>query len=62
MTNKESSNDRMAYTNKLICIGFSSHDCESHYKCPFCEYPYESWSIPIDKLFICKCGKEVWTN
>lgn len=50
------------YTNKLVVIGFSQHDCETHYKCPFCGEQYSSWGIPINKLFACKCGKQVWTG
>lgn len=50
------------YATKLVPIGFSQHDCESHYKCPFCEEHYGSWSIPINKPFKCKCGKYVWTD
>lgn len=47
----------------LIYIGFSSHDCESWYKCPKCEEQYGSWSFVnggvtvTDKKFKCKrCG------
>ena len=29
----------------LIHIGFSSHDCESQYKCPKCRKQYGSWSF-----------------
>lgn len=50
------------YPNKLACVGFSQHDCESHYKCPFCGEHYGSYSIPIGKPFKCKCGRYVWTD
>lgn len=50
------------YANKLTPIGFSQHDCESHYECPFCGEGYGSWSIPIGKPFKCKCGRYVWTD
>ena len=50
------------YANKLTPVGFSQHDCESHYECPFCGEGYGSWSIPIGKPFKCKCGKYVWTD
>lgn len=26
-------------------LGFSNHDCESHYKCPVCEKSFGSWSV-----------------
>lgn len=50
------------YSAKLTPVGFSQHDCESHYECPFCGEHYGSWSIPINKPFKCKCGKYVWTD
>ena len=53
---------KMVYSNKLDYIGFSDHDCESHYKCPFCGEHYGAYSIPIGGLFKCKCGKYVWTD
>lgn len=30
---------------KAIYIGFSSHDCESRYKCPCCDKPFGSWEV-----------------
>lgn len=51
-----------SWANKLIPVGYSSHDCESHYKCPFCGEPYRSWSMTIGKVFTCKCGRGVWTD
>lgn len=50
------------YANKLTPVGFSQHDCESHYECPFCGEDYGSWSIPINKPFKCMCGRYVWTD
>lgn len=50
------------WANKLVFIGYSQHDSESHYKCPFCGEHYRSWSMTIGKPFKCKCGKEVWTD
>lgn len=50
------------HSTKLDCVGFSQHDCESHYRCPFCGEHYGSYSIPIGKPFKCKCGRYVWTD
>ena len=50
------------YSNKLVCVGFSQHDCESHYECPFCGEHYGSWSLPINQPFKCRCGNFVWTD
>lgn len=47
----------------LMYVGYSSHDDEVHYKCPFCEQTYGSWGLlKIRKdngdTFKCeKCGK-----
>lgn len=30
---------------KAIYLGFSSHDCESRYRCPVCNKPFGSWEI-----------------
>lgn len=30
---------------KAEYIGFSSHDCESHYRCPECGKSFGSWSL-----------------
>lgn len=30
---------------KAEYIGFSSHDCESHYRCPVCNGTFGSWSL-----------------
>lgn len=30
---------------KAIYLGFSSHDCESRYKCPCCDKPFGSWEV-----------------
>lgn len=29
----------------LVYVGFSSHDCESIYKCPCCGTFYYSWNL-----------------
>ena len=48
---------------ELKYVGYSSHDDESRYQCPFCEEGYGSWdfingSVRITNgLFRCKCGK-----
>ena len=39
---------------KAIYMGFSSHDCEAHYKCPLCKGNFGSWSTTFYK----KNGKE----
>ena len=54
--------DPKYFYTKLIVTGYSSHDCETHYKCPFCGEPYRSWSIKTNEVFTCKCGKKVWTD
>ena len=43
---------------KMVYNGFSSHDCESHYKCPVCETDYGSWGFgKAGDTFKCrKCG------
>lgn len=28
-----------------ICVSFSSHDCEAHYKCPECNGFFGSWTV-----------------
>lgn len=50
----------------LIYIGFSSHDCESWYKCPYCDRAIGSWSFPSSeeirrgiKLYCPRCKKEL---
>lgn len=30
---------------RAIYVGFSSHDCESRYRCPCCNTPFGSWDI-----------------
>lgn len=30
---------------KAIYMGFCSHDCEAHYRCPVCGKGFGSWSI-----------------
>lgn len=30
---------------RAMCVGFCSHDCESHYKCPECGKIFGSWSV-----------------
>ncbi len=30
---------------RAISVGFCSHDCEAHYKCPVCDKNFGSWTI-----------------
>ena len=60
--NEQKEIEEKKWSNKLVVTGFSSHDCETHYKCPFCGEHFRSWSIPIRKVFKCKCGRGVWTD
>ena len=34
---------------KVIYLGYSSHDCESRYKCPVCGALFGSWDIHEEK-------------
>lgn len=44
---------------KARCIGFNNHDCESIYKCPYCENILYGWGIKTRKINLCnKCGGE----
>lgn len=39
-------------------LGYSSHDCESHYRCPLCYRDFGSWSTTFYKKNYrehCKC-------
>lgn len=43
-------------TPKAIYEGFSSHDCETWYKCPVCNKKFGSWSLPSgEKIANCPC-------
>ena len=45
---------------EMIDNGYSSHDCESHYKCPICGKDYGSWSLMhVEKEFECSCGQKL---
>ena len=44
---------------EMLDNGYSSHDCESHYKCPICGKDYGGWSIPTGKEFECSCGQKL---
>ena len=43
---------------KMVYSGYSSHDCESHYKCPVCESDYGSWGFgkPGTTFNCTRCG------
>ena len=39
-------------------LGFSQHDCETHYECPLCKRKFGSWSTDFYKVNgteHCKC-------
>lgn len=43
---------------KMVYSGYSSHDCEAHYKCPVCKTDYGSWGFgKAGETFKCRmCG------
>jgi hypothetical protein len=42
-----------------IYLGFSNHDCESHYKCPLCGHAFGSWSINMKDVRCPNCKEEL---
>lgn len=42
-----------------IYLGFSQHDCESHYKCPLCGCSFGSWSINMKDVRCPDCKEEL---
>lgn len=55
----------MSYNIKqLVYEGYASHDCEAHYRCPYCEAHYGSWDlfhkgIKEHDAFVCDNCKNV---
>ena len=39
------SNNKEKNKARAIYVGFSSHDCEAHYKCPKCNKHFGSWTV-----------------
>lgn len=56
----------MEKPKKLVYVSFNSHDCETIYKCPYCNKLVSSWLLPSayatengEKAFCPYCNKEV---
>lgn len=44
---------------KAIYLGFSQHDCESHYRCPLCGDAFGSWCIDMKDVRCPNCKAEL---
>lgn len=46
------------YGKSIIKVGFSEHDCDAYYECPYCKKAYSGWELfhrGVEEGAIFKC-------